>query len=1171
MPLELTPEQKLAVNNKGNILVAAAAGSGKTAVLVERVISKLCSKQKPVRADKLLIVTFTNAAAAEMKNRIEKRLNEECQKNPDDTGLVLQKYLLQNAKICTIDSFCIDFVRENFEKLNISPDFKLSDNVTLKPINERVLSEILAPYFDSKNPTFYRLLDLVGAEYDEGNFSSLVLDLYEYSRHLPFPDKWFDALAENYNDGEFRSDNIWRVFAVNKAKQTVAELKKNVAVAVDLLATDTKMADKFLPVFIYTAEQLDILEKACDTGEWDEIYNALHSLNFPEKPRVNGSDNIPQIKAAKSVFDHIRGKGIEELYKLFYADETFISAQFKELYPLIKFLTEILKEFSKKLFQAYVDENTFTFHNTEAMALQLLCTEENGVVTVNPEASDFLDLFDEVCVDEYQDTNDLQNMLFYVLSNKDSKLFAVGDVKQSIYGFRGANPEYFIEKKNSYISANLAKENEPQKIILGNNFRSRYEVCEFINYFFSLFMTEQTGKIVYDDEEKLIASGKFPKSEYPFVSIDIIETDKDVENKVLESRQIASFIKKTMSSGEMIRSDENTFRAPRYSDFTILLRSMKGNAEIIAKELRKQGIPVNFSAEGYCEYTEIAVMLSLLKVIDNPRNDVELLSVMMSPIFGFNAEKMAQIRINSPKGALYSAVMQFAENGDVQTNEFLSAIRKFRLYSVTNTLPQLINILLEETGFLNIVTAYNDGERRRNNLLLLCEYADNYTSSYSSGIGGFVDFIIKQSESKKIKPAGALNGENAVTVMSIHSSKGLQFPICILAFTSGKFNTDWTRTDSVYSAKYGLGFRYFDELAKAKYDTIARQAILNKLHQEQLEEELRLLYVAMTRTQDILHITAMSSNIDKKAEEIKNRLICYDCKISSDFWNRTASYFDWILTALLLHPDGVKLRGNGTNIICGETKSRVNVQIIDGKTIPESCEISAEDNIAVDDELLENVRQNFAFKYPFEGLVGIQAKASVSLLANKAESEKYTFTSKPSFMSDGGISATERGTAMHKVMEFFDFSKWNTPEEELDRLAEWQYISTTERETINISALNTFLHSDIFTRMMKSDSIHREMRFLTELPAKAIDNTLADEFADEKIIVQGAVDVCFIEDNSVVILDFKTDRTDNPETLVEAYGEQLSIYALACEKIFKKPVKQKLIYSFALGREIEIE
>ncbi len=1171
MPLKLTSEQELAVNKKGNILVAAAAGSGKTAVLVERVIKKLCSRTDPVRADRLLIVTFTNAAAAEMKSRIEKRLNEECQNNPEDTALVLQKHLLQNAKICTIDSFCIDFVRENFEKLNISPDFKLSDNNTLKPINERVLSEVLEPYFETKNSIFYQLLDLVGAEYDEGKFSDFVLDLYEYSRHLPFPEKWFDSLAENYNGGEFKKDNIWRIFAVDKARQTVKELKKNVAVAVDLLAVDTQMSDKFLPIFIYTAEQLDNLEVACESDEWDRIYDSLRSINFPSKPSVKGSDDIPQIKAAKSVFDHIRGKGIEELYKLFYADEAFISAQFKMLYPQIKLLTEILKEFSKKLFEAYVEENTFTFHNTEAMALQLLCTEENGIVTVNPQANDFLDLFDEVCVDEYQDTNDLQNMLFYVLSNKDSKLFAVGDVKQSIYGFRGANPEYFINKKNSHISVNSAKEDEPKKIILGNNFRSRYEVCDFINYFFSLFMTEQTGRIVYDDEEKLIASGKFPESEYPFVSVDIIETNSDVENKVLESRQIASFIKNTMNSGQMIRADENTLRAPKYSDFTILLRSMKGNAEIIAKELRRQGIPVNFSAEGYCEYTEIAVMLSLLKVIDNPRNDIELLSVMMSAIFGFSAEKMAQIRINSPKSDLYSAVVLFAENGDNQTREFLSVIQKFRLYSVTNTLPRLINIILEETGFLNVVTAYNDGERRRNNLLLLSEYAESYITSYNSGIGGFVDFITKQSESKKIKPAGALNGENAVTIMSIHGSKGLQFPICILAFTSGKFNTEWTRADNVHSAKYGLGFRYFDESEKTKYDTIARQAILNKLHQEQLEEELRLFYVAMTRTQDILHITAMSSNTQKKAEEVVNRLTCCDSKISSDYWNRTSSYFDWILAALLLHPDGVKLRGNAKNLICNETTSRIKLQIIDGKTIPECYDSVEQDEITVDDELLYKIQQNFAYKYPFEELVGIQSKASVSVLANKAESEKYSFTSKPSFLSQGGISATERGTAMHKVMEFFDFEKWNTPEEELDRLLEWQFISELERETINMDVLKGFFKTDIFKRMMNSSSLHREMRFLTELPAKMINNTLAAEFEDEMIIVQGAVDVCFEEEDSVVILDFKTDRTDNPDALVKAYGEQLNIYALACEKIFKKPVKERLIYSFSLGKEIVIK
>lgn len=1170
MALRLTEEQKLAVENTGNILVAAAAGSGKTAVLVERVINKLCSKTNPVRADRLLIVTFTNAAATEMKSRIEKRLDEECRNNPEDVGLLLQKHLLQSAKICTIDSFCIDFVRENFEKLGISPDFKLSDNVTLKPINERVLAEVLAPYFEERNEDFDRLLDIVGAEYDEGNFSSLVLNLYDYSRQLPFPEKWFDSLAENYGGGEFKQDNPWRVFACEKALKTVMGLQKNVANAVDLLSQVPKMADKFLPMFMFTSEKLEALYESAKVNDWDGIYNNLKSFVFPPIPSVKGSNDISQIKEAKSIYEYIRGKGIEILYKLFYENEEYISNQFKMLYPKVKLLSEILKEYSRKLFETYVEENTFTFHNTEALALRLLCSEDNGVITINPEAEEFLKLFEEVCVDEYQDTNDLQNMLFYVLSNKDKKLFAVGDVKQSIYGFRGANPDYFIDKKNRYISAKLAKEGEPQKIILGSNFRSRPEVCDFINYFFSIFMTEETGKIIYGDEEKLIPKGEFPKLSKPAVSMDIIEKDGETENKVLEARQIAYFIDETMKSGKVIREDKDTLREAKYSDFTILLRSMKGNAEIIANELRRQGIPVNYSAEGFCSYTEIAVMLSLLKVIDNPENDVELLSVMMSPIFGFTADDMAKIRIHTPSGSLYSAVTLFAENGDGKTKEFLAQIQKFRLFSVTNTLPKLISILLENTGFLNIVMAYNDGERRRNNLLLLVQYAESFIASYKTGIGGFVDFITKQSESNKIKSASALSGENAVTIMSIHGSKGLQFPVCIVAFTSVEFNTDSEKKDYIYSTKYGIGFRYFDEEEKLKKNTIARQTILTRMHGEQLEEELRLFYVAMTRTQDILYFTGVLSNAEDKAQKIINQLACCEYKLTADYWNRTRSYLDWLLTALIFHPDGKVLRGNGTNIICNDTDSHINLRIIDGKNIPDNMSREKEIKVNIDSELLKNVKENLDYKYPFEELIGIQSKASVSVIANKAESEKYNFSSKPAFMSDGGITASGRGTAMHKVMEFFDFSKWETPETEIERLVEWQYLSETEANGVNISALRDFFNSDIFHRMQKSQNIQREMRFLTELPARIVDNSLSEKFDKEKIIVQGAVDVCFVEDDGIVILDFKTDRTDNPQGLAEAYGEQLNIYALACEKIFSKPVKEKMIYSFFLSKTVTI-
>ncbi len=1168
MPIKLTHAQRLAVEKNGNILVAAAAGSGKTAVLVERVISKLISKTNPVSADKLLIVTFTNAAAAEMRGRIEKRLDEECRNNPQDMGLLLQKHLLSSAKICTIDSFCIDFVRENFEKLGISPDFKISENIALNPINERVLSEVLVKYFDKKDRTFMELLDIVGSEYDEGKLSDLILGLYDYSRQLPFPEKWFDSLLSDYSDGAFTEENPWRRFAIKNAEQTIKALKENITNAIDLVMVNEKMADKFLPAFILLSEQLDDLLNTVVLGDWNSIYSKINTLFISGMPTVRGSNDIPEVKAAKDIYDYIRKKGLEGLLKLFYANEEFISAQFQKLFPSLKLLVGILKEFSDKVYEAYLEENTLTFHNTEALALKLLCSEDDGEIVINQEAQDFLSIFEEVCVDEYQDTNDLQNMLFYVLSNKDEKLFAVGDVKQSIYGFRGANPKNFIDKKNNHFSTDTAKVGDPVKIILGNNFRSRESVCKFINFFFSVFMTEETGDIVYNEEEMLIPSGIFPSTDYPAVSMDIIETNTEEDGKVLEARQIADFIKKTINSGNVIRKNENELREAEYSDFTILLRNMKNNGGIFAEELRRRGIPVSFSAEGFCEYTEIAVMLSLLKVIDNPRSDVELLTVMMSPIFGFSAEEMAKIRINAKDVSLYTAVTTYAEI-DGKTQNFLKTIQKFRLFAVTNTLPQLLNILYNETGFLNTVLAYNDGCRRKNNLLLLVQYAESYASTKKS-ISDFINFVINMGE-KGLKSSGTLSGDNAVKIMSIHSSKGLQFPICIIANTATIFNNPEVRNNCIYSTRYGIGFKYFDETDKASYTTIAREAILSQIKYERLEEELRLLYVAMTRAEDILHFTAVTSNLHKNTQDIMSRLLGSNSEITADFWGRTRSYFDWLLSALLLHPDGKLLRGNGNALICKNSDCNIKLNVISSESVPNNIAtenfVTAEEDISIYD----TVKKIFAYQYPYEELFNVQSKASVSLLANKAESEKYSFTAKPSFMSNGGISATGRGTAMHKVMEFFDFDKWQTPEAELERLAEWQFITQTEAESINITALKNFFASEIFSRMQKSNRVEREMRFLTELPATLAEPKLSKEFADEQIIVQGAVDVCFVEEDGIVILDFKTDRTDNPNDLAESYGEQLNIYAKAVEKIFEMKVKEKIIYSFSLSEEIEIK
>ncbi|MBO5320994.1 MAG: helicase-exonuclease AddAB subunit AddA [Clostridia bacterium] len=1159
MSIKLTHSQQMAVEKQGNILVAAAAGSGKTAVLVERVIKKLCSKINPVSADKLLIVTFTNAAAAEMRSRIEKRLDEECRNNPEDLGLLLQKHLLTSAKICTIDSFCIDFVRENFEKLGISPDFTISENNALKPINERVLGEILNEYFESGDETFKELLDIVGAEFDERNFSDLVLNLYEYSRQLPFPEKWFETLYSYYGDN-FAKTNPWHVFALKRTQNLVKEYRVSLSKAVDLLSADLKMADKFMPAFLIASEQLEKLDAVSSTDDWDGVYNALNSFNLGSLPSVKGSNDISEIKAAKDIYDQIK-KLPESLKKFFYADSQFIQKQFEKLYTPMKLLVEILNEFSNRVFEAYVEENTFTFHNTEALALKLLCTEKDGKVEVSEQGKEFLELFDEVCVDEYQDTNDLQNMLFYVLSNKDSKLFAVGDVKQSIYGFRGANPEYFLNKKNAFTDAEIAKDDEPKKIILGNNFRSRPEVCEFINYFFSQFMTVDTGKINYDKEEMLIPSGKFPESSYPAVSVNIIDALPKTDKKRAEAKQIARFIKETMARGDVIRKDEETLRPAKYSDFTILLRSMKGNASVLAEELKNQGIPVNFSTEGFCEYTEISVMLSLLRVIDNPSRDVDLLTVMMSPIFGFTAEDMANLRIGCKDGSLYSCVITASQNGDIKCSNFLKKIENFRLYAVTNTLSSLLEILIEETGFFDIVSAFSDGARRKNNLLLLIEYAVSYEKFYKGSISAFAEYMYKQDE-KGIKSAVSLSGEDTVKIMSIHASKGLQFPVCIIAGMASAFNSSEVRQSAVYTTKSGIGFKYYDEFDKVQYTTVSREAILEQLRLERLEEELRLLYVAMTRTQDILHFTAVSSNTEKKIESVKGQLIGTEGKVTASLVANTKTYFEWLLVSLLLHPDAKNLRGAGSSIICQDTESRVKVELTLDEEIIETVAENKNIEYNEDREFSQNLANNISYKYPFEDLFSVQSKASVSVLANKAESEKYNFTQRPQFMNKDKMSAANRGTAMHKVMQFFDFAKWETPESELERLVEWEFISEEEAEIINLNALKEFFASDVFKRILKAQSVHREMRFLTELPALIADKTLDPKFENEKIIVQGAVDICFVEDGEVVILDFKTDRTDDLEQLSSAYGEQLNLYSRACEKIFKKAVKEKIIYSF---------
>lgn len=1170
MAFNPTKEQKSAIEAKGNILVSAAAGSGKTAVLVERVISMLCTKDNGISADKLLIVTFTNAAAAEMRSRIEKRLEEEISKNPHDASLLVQKHLLSGAKICTIDSFCIDLVRENFDKLNITPDFKISDGSQLKTADEKVLSRIINRYLEEKNAVFAELLDIIGAEYDESGFIKFIGDIYNYSRQLPFPEKWFRDLCGYYNNGIFDSDNIWYKYAFDKANSVIDECQNSLAKAIDMLFVSETAVNKFMGDFTEAADRLETLKNAALSYDWDVFYRSLIDFSLPKLATVRGVSDIYEVTAAKDIYKYIGSKAAENLKKIFFADSVFINTQFKKLYQPLKLLSDILTEFDRALFEEYKRLNTFTFHNTEHLALELLCEEKDGKIEIRQDSAELLNRYEEVMVDEYQDTNDLQDMLFYVLSNRESNLFAVGDVKQSIYGFRGANPKNFLAKKSRYIPIETAEPEMPKKIILGNNFRCREEICDFVNFMFTLFMTENTGDIVYGSEERLTASAKYPETENAAVEISLINTKgSDIPEIRLEAREIADYIRRTMSQGKVIRVDSDTLRNAEYSDFTVLLRSAKLKAPVLAQELKRQGIPVTYNAENFTESLEIAAFLSLLKVIDNPSSEVELLSCMMSPIFAFTAEELAKIRIANRQSNFYAAIVNSAENGNNKAEKFLESIEKFRLYAAVNPLEKLINILLDETGFLQLITAMQDGMRRRNNLLLLCDYAEQYSSNGNASLGGFVRFMDRQSQTG-LKAAGVPAGGNSVRIMSIHASKGLQFPVCIISGLSFDFNDNEARENTLYSVDFGIGFKYFDEIDKTKYTTVSREAILDRIRSERLCEELRLLYVAMTRAQDRLFMTSSLSDTEKKAGELKTMLISSGGIISKNLFARTKSYSDWLILTLLSHPDGKQLRGNDGSVSVTEEKGEIKLNIIGHEQLKDYAENPAEQSVLPQQELISAVKNNINYRYAFEDILSIEAKASVSRLANSAESMKYAFSIKPAFMSKGGITAAERGTAMHKVLEFFDFSNSGNIGGELERLYEWQYISEREYKAINTEKLKVFFESDIFRRIKASGLVKREMRFLTEIPARRIEPELNERFENEKIIVQGAVDVCFTEPDGVVILDFKTDRVDSAEELIKAYSGQLDIYAAACEKIFGMPVKQKIIYSFSLSCGIDL-
>ena len=1159
MAFDFTPMQEKAIETEGTVLVSAAAGSGKTAVLVERVIRKITRKENPVSIDKMLIVTFTNAAAAEMKRKIEKRLYEVCRENPDDEGLLRQKHLISGADICTIDSFCINLVRNNFEKCGVDPDFAVQDDSALTSVNKGVMSRVIGDRLKENTPEFKRLLELTGCEYDEKELAAEIERVYLYSEQLPFPERFIRGLVSPYVL-PFDKDHPWSLEAFKKA--------------FDILNAARKTLEKMAEVSLLLGEKhkaycetlslvVDSLLKTVAAGNWNEVKKEISIAQIPRQPSV--PSDSPEGKAFKYCKEKIVS-AIGKVNKLFYAESEIIEAELQMNRPAVELFAAMVNDYGKLLFDEYRKENVLTFHNTEQLALSFLCKATPSGYELNPEAREYLSRYDEVLVDEFQDVNDLQDTLFHILSGESKRLFVVGDVKQSIYGFRGSNPENFQKKKAAYNYIEEAKDTAPKKIILSDNFRSRKGICDYVNFVFRKLLNGNIGSIIYNEDEFLNASGNFPEScapEVEFLLADKTDDENEDARLEFEGKCIAEKILDIMKEGAVI-SDNGALRNAKYSDFVILLDSVKNKANVISEMLKSRGIPVSYGAEVFFETVEILTVTALLKIIDNPRNDIELLTVMMSPIFNFTAEELAVIRADFKKGEFYSAVNNAAKCGNKKVINFLEKISEMRREAAILPVDKLLSKLYLMTDFVNFVSAMTGGEMRRVNLITLKKLASGYSSSYSGGIGGFLNYL-KNLPEKAIKSAVG-GGENCVRIMTMHASKGLQFPVCIISNLAGEINRIDSGAKILYSENLGMGFRYYDFGVDEDVEDLGHKLISMDEKENTTEEKMRLLYVALTRAVDRLVLVSTPQNpvsaLNTAASNINNM-----GEIDSEWLKNSRHMNEWILATALMHPSAEVLRRMcELDVKRDLSESEACFDVMNTYNLSgEVAEEAEENEISVNQEISDKIRENISYKYPFEPLQNVRSKISVSDLANRAEMDKFAFTGRPSFMLKNGLSAAGRGTATHSVMQFIEMSEKPDVDAEIERLCEWQFITEEAAEAVDKEAVKRFFESGVYERIKNAFDLRREMRFLSEIPARRIDETLEGELGNTPVIVQGAVDLCFEEEDGIVVLDFKTDKADNLETLKETYSEQLNIYATAVEKIMGKPVKEKIIYSFNLS------
>lgn len=1170
-----TPSQQDAISARdGTLLVSAAAGSGKTAVLVQRVIERITDPRNPADADRLLVVTFTKAAAAEMSSRISAEISKLLEVDPFNVRLQRQQILLTRAHISTIHSFCSEMVRENFYKLGISPEFRILDDNEMDLLRNDAISTVLEEFYAQDDPVFLDLVEAFASGRDDDRIIQTVNNLYDFVRSHPFPKRWLAEKAAMYSPDVSAPQTVWGKTILGFAADAVIYCISLTENALSLMNEDAAIAKAYSDGFTSDLTGLMGLKAAVESGNWNQIAYETNHFSFMRLKPLRGYDTDPLKNKLSSSRKEVQAT-VKKLAELFGTEEEQCGADIARLAPLVQKLFEVTTRFGEALDALKTERRAADFGDLEHWALKLLVNDTEAGFQRTPEAEELSSRFDEVMVDEYQDTNEAQDMIFRAVSRNESNLFMVGDVKQSIYRFRQAMPQIFLRRRALYPDYDRNKNTYPACVVLDQNFRSRSGVTDAVNFVFRQLMSEQTGELDYTKAEELVPGASYPPCDTPSARLDIIDLSvSENEDTIIsaESRHIAELIYQMISSGETI-TEKGIQRPVVYHDICILLRSANKYAHEYARELTMLGIPAwADTAGGFFAAAEVGVAVSLLRVIDNPMQDIPLLSVLMSPIYGFTPDDMADIRVPTRNGSLYLALVTAARAGHTRASSFLKEMEEYRSLAATMPSDRLINLVYEKTGFQNLVQSMPNGELRLANLRLLLEYAKKYETSGYSGLSGFIRFIDRlQKNHSDLAPASTISeAANVVKIMSIHRSKGLEFPVCILAGCSRRFNKD--KADVLLHPALGLGVKLKDPATLCRYTTMPREAVALELDRAEMSEELRVLYVAMTRAKEKLILITTVKDASKTLGKLASRLTD-ESRIQPYVVRSVSSISDWLLLCALRHPSGGGLRdlaGALPGITAGAGEAW-NINIVYPPNDEEQAAEQKEIPPAQPDSVLEEeIAQRIDYVYPYAALQGIQAKVAASDLAAREFSAQYAATARPAFLSKKGLTPAERGTALHAYMQFTDYAKaLSSPGGELSRLVEQGFLTAEQGEAVDLERVRAFFGSRIAKRILASANVMREYRFTVEIPAGAVKPELTGELKNHPVVLQGAVDCAFEENGELVIVDYKTDKTNNPGELWERYRSQLALYRLALEQCTGLKVSECLLYSFGLNTEIE--